>query len=111
MIVFADVEQNLYQRQERKLVHNLDKLLDGRKQDISTMDDRFVSQVKRFQICGHIVSFLPEWNYLLQTKYVFTNTKSLAKEFSEILIFEYFGYLKFGFNVFFDADSESPRMT
>ena len=40
-----------------------------------------------------------------------TNTKSLAKEFSEILIFEYFGYLKIGFDVFFDADSESPRMT
>ena len=40
-----------------------------------------------------------------------TNTKSLAKEFSKILIFEYFGYLKIGFNVFFDADSKSPRMT
>ena len=40
-----------------------------------------------------------------------TNTKSLAKEFSEILIFEYFGYLRIGFYVFFDADSESPRMT
>ena len=42
---------------------------------------------------------------------VTTNTKSLAKEFSKILIFEYFGYLKVGFDVFFDADSESPRMT
>ena len=43
----------------------------------------------------------------------YTNTKSLAKEFSKILIFEYFGYLKTGINadVFFDADSESPRMT
>ena len=41
----------------------------------------------------------------------YTNTKSLAKEFSKILIFEYFGYLKIGFDVFFDADSESPRMT
>ena len=40
-----------------------------------------------------------------------TNTKSLAKEFSKILTFEYFGYLKLGFNVFFDADSESPLMT
>ena len=40
-----------------------------------------------------------------------TNTKSLAKEFSKILIFEYFGHLKTGFDVFFDADSESPRMT
>ena len=40
-----------------------------------------------------------------------TNTKSLAKEFSKILIFDYFGYLKIGFDVFFDADSESPRMT
>ena len=39
-----------------------------------------------------------------------TNTKSLAKEFSKILIFEYFRYLK-GFDVFFDAGSESPRMT
>ena len=40
-----------------------------------------------------------------------TNTKSLAKEFLEILIFEYFGYLKMGLDVSFDADSESPRMT
>ena len=40
-----------------------------------------------------------------------TNTKSLAKEFSKILIFEYFGYLKTSFDVFFDADSESPHMT
>ena len=40
-----------------------------------------------------------------------TNTKSLAKEFSKILIFEYFRYFKIGFYVFFDADSESPRMT
>ena len=40
-----------------------------------------------------------------------TNAKSLAKEFSKILIFEYFRYLKIGFDVFFDADSESPRMT
>ena len=41
----------------------------------------------------------------------YTNTKSLAKEFSKILIFEYFGYLRIDFDVFFDADSESPRMT
>ena len=40
-----------------------------------------------------------------------TNIKSLAKEFSEILTFEYFGYLKMGYDVFFDVDSESPRMT
>ena len=40
-----------------------------------------------------------------------TNTKSLAKEFSEILIFEYFGLSRMGSDVFFDADSESPRMT
>ena len=40
-----------------------------------------------------------------------TNTKSLAKEFSKILIFEYFVHLKTGFDVFFDADSKSPRMT
>ena len=40
-----------------------------------------------------------------------TNTKSLAKEFSEILIFEYFAYLKMSSYVFFDADSESTRMT
>ena len=39
-----------------------------------------------------------------------TNTKSLAKEFSEILIFEYFEYSKIDLDVFFDADSESPRM-
>ena len=44
--------------------------------------------------------------------YIFgTNTKSLAKEFSKILIFEYFENLATGFDVFFDADSESPRMT
>ena len=40
-----------------------------------------------------------------------TNTKSPAKEFSEILIFEPYSYLKIGVDVFFDADSESPRMT
>ena len=40
-----------------------------------------------------------------------TNTKSLAKEFQKILIFEYFGYVETGEDVFFDADSESPRMT
>ena len=42
-----------------------------------------------------------------------TNTKSLAKEFPRILIFEYFGYLEIGSDVFFDvdSDSESPRMT
>ena len=28
--------------------------------------------------------------------YTCTNTKSLAKEFSKILIFEYFGYLRMG---------------
>ena len=46
-----------------------------------------------------------------KAKKVSTNTKSLAKEFSKILIFEYFGYLRIGVDVFFDADSESPRMT
>ena len=40
-----------------------------------------------------------------------TNTKSLAKESSKILIFEYFRHLTMGLDVFFDADSESPRMT
>ena len=30
---------------------------------------------------------------------------------SEILTFEYFDYVKMGSGVFFDADSESPRMT
>ena len=40
-----------------------------------------------------------------------TNTKSLAKKFSEILLFEYFENLGIGFDVFFNADSESPRMT
>ena len=42
-----------------------------------------------------------------------TNTNSLAKEFSKILIiiFEYFGYLQIGSDVFFNADSESPFMT
>ena len=43
--------------------------------------------------------------------HVTTNTKSLAKEFSEILNFEYFGHLKIGIDVFLDADSESLRMT
>ena len=43
--------------------------------------------------------------------WVANNTKSLAKEFSEILIFEYFGCLKMVFDVFFDADSESTHMT
>ena len=38
-------------------------------------------------------------------------TKSLAYIFPKILIFEYFRYLKMGFDVFFDADSESPHMT
>ena len=37
-----------------------------------------------------------------------TNTKSLAKEFSKILIFEYLGYLKMGFDVFFDAVPNHP---
>ena len=48
---------------------------------------------------------------LMKTVKVSTNTKSLAKKFSKILIFEYFRYSKIGFDVFFDADSESPRMT
>ena len=48
---------------------------------------------------------------ILQYMHTSTNTKSLAKEFSKILIDEYFVHLKTGFNVFFDADSESPRMT
>ena len=33
-------------------------------------------------------------------------SKSLAKEVSEILIFDYFGYWKIGCDVFFDADAE-----
>ena len=40
-----------------------------------------------------------------------TITNSLAKEFSKILTFEYFRYFGIGLDVFFDADSESPRMT
>ena len=43
--------------------------------------------------------------------HLFAHTKSLAKEFSEILTFEYFGYLKIGFDVFFNINSESPYMT
>ena len=39
------------------------------------------------------------------------NTKSLAKEFSEILIFEYFGYFKIGFDVFLTLIPNHPRMT
>ena len=39
------------------------------------------------------------------------NIKSLVKEFSKILIFESFGYLKIGFDVTFDAYFKSPRMT
>ena len=53
-----------------------------------------------------------EYDFISVAKVVFTtNTKSLAKEFSKILIFEYFGYLRIGNDVFFDADFESPRMT
>ena len=42
----------------------------------------------------------------------YANTKSLAKEFLEILVFEYRvgGQLKICNDVFFDADSGSPRM-
>ena len=54
--------------------------------------------VANYCLCGKIVESL--------TGIVSTNTKSLANEFSKILIFEYFGYLKIGFDVFFDADSE-----
>ena len=50
-------------------------------------------------------------DYVIGNQKYSTNTNSLAKEFLKILIFEYFGYLKVGFEVFFDADSESPRMT
>ena len=39
-----------------------------------------------------------------------THAKSLGKEFSEILIFENFGFLKTSFDLFFDADSELPHM-
>ena len=42
---------------------------------------------------------------------VCANIKSLAKEFLEILTFEYFECQKTDFDVFFDADSESPRTT
>ena len=37
-----------------------------------------------------------------------TNIKSLANEFSEILIFEYFGYLKIGFDVFLTLIPNQP---
>ena len=50
-------------------------------------------------------------NYSPLQKHKLSGTKSLAKEFSEILKFEYFGCLKVGIEVFFDADSESPHMT
>ena len=39
---------------------------------------------------------------------IFTNTKSLAKEFLKILIFEYFGFLKIGFDVFFTLIPNHP---
>ena len=38
-----------------------------------------------------------------------TNTKSLAKEFSKILIFEYLGYLKMGFDVFLTLFRITPH--
>ena len=50
---------------------------------------------------------------IIQANIANTNTKSLAKEFSKILIFEYFEDLMIliGLDVFFDADSELPRIT
>ena len=50
-------------------------------------------------------------NFINHRIKTYTNTKSLAKEFSKILIFEYFGYLRIGLDVFLDADFESPHMT
>ena len=38
------------------------------------------------------------------------HANSLAKEFSEILTFEYFGHFKTGCKVFFYADSGSSRV-
>ena len=69
--------------------------------------------------CGRLVSLILVSQitiqlFTLRIKYCvwqYTNTKSLAKEFSEILIYEYFGYLRMVSDVFFDADSESPHMT
>ena len=40
-----------------------------------------------------------------------TNTNSLANKFSKILPSKYFGYVTKGYEVFFDADSESTHRT
>ena len=63
-----------------------------------------------FITCTHTQSYLVKQCIFGYFRWV-ANTKSLVKEFSKIFIFEYFGYLKICFHVFFDADSESPRMT
>ena len=40
----------------------------------------------------------------------YAHTRALTKVFLEILIFEYFGYLRLGFDEFFGTDSESSRV-
>ena len=94
-------------------VHNLKLLTEHRKlefdgcrtvQHISVEKGVLVTSVEVLD--GHSQLFDVE-----KRPSLLTNTKSLAKEFSKILIFEYFGYLSSGFDVFFNADSESPRMT
>ena len=72
---------------------------------IAVMQHMAVGDLLRSTTC-----ILPVIVSLIADEWI-TNTKSLAKEFSKILIFEYFGCMKVGFDVFFDADSESPRMT
>ena len=59
-----------------------------------------MSKSKSTSLCVTCLSTL----FVIKTS---TNNKSLAKEFSKILIFQYFGYVMKGFEVFFDADSES----
>ena len=79
---------------------------------IHQMDMFREGKFKRITRCSVFNLIKCHWRKLLKENMkISTNTKSLAKEFSKILILEYFGYLKIDFDVFFDADSESPRMT
>ena len=65
----------------------------------------------KFFFSASLLAMITQTNFENEILIECTNTKSLAKKFSKILAFEYFGYENAGFDVFFDADSESPRMT
>ena len=52
-------------------------------------------------ICAYLAAKQPRHEVRVNASVIwFTNTKSLAKEFSKILIFEYFVHSKTGFDVF-----------